>query len=793
MSTIPVVSFGPVAARTQAPIRLSMQRLWLSGRVLAAGARLVVQHVFRSGEDQPLEAIYSFPLPRDAALRGFRITGDGFDTHSELRQTEEAVKAYEQGVADGSLSALARQYGDGVVNLTVGNIRPHETVKLYLDLLAGVELRDNGFRFRYPFTLAPAYHSRMRAAAVAGEGEIELPGDEFGDMILPRFREDASSLHAVGFDLEVLHQLPVDEIGSPSHAIRVKQNGAAPVHVALSTEKDVPNRDLVLDVSFRENAVQVLAGPTGDGKRHFAAVVPSNLFGTKAATPRRTAIVLDRSGSMQGAPLAQAKKAIEACLAALSGEDWFGLVAFDDRVETMDSSLQPGSREHRERARAFLNQVDARGGTELAEGVLAAARILNGSGDLLILTDGQVAGTERILQQARAANVRLFSLGIGSASQDRFLTLLARETGGISRFVTARERVDLAAVDLFASMGRPVATQLKASVKIQPEAPQQVFAGTPVLLFGEIEDNPDNPDNGMELTWDSGRLNFAVPGGDAATGETVRLLQGSRLITDWEIRYPSDEAVAPLEKRKQSRVAARLQDLSTAYGLASREMSLVAVVKRLGDRPGELPETRVVPVGMAQDVERSAYFAAPAGAVTQCAMALPPPPAQLPAPSPIPRPSIVSSTPLATAPQDTRTSFLQRLAGRVRPPATSGLDKPTEESGSGEDALMDLAAQLEPDGGMPGKTASVRAGRTIAAVLAFLAAGHTPTVGAFRSHVARLVEFLKLAADVSAREKRLIDRALETVATGKAPDGKWQALASAPTAPWKDLERALGD
>src|ERR1022692_4724737 len=62
------------------------------------------------------------------------------------------------------------------------------------------------------------------------------------------------------------------------------------------------------------------------------------------------AIVLDRSGSMQGAPLAQAKKAIEACLAALSGEDWFGMVAFDDRVETMDSSLQPGSREHRERA-----------------------------------------------------------------------------------------------------------------------------------------------------------------------------------------------------------------------------------------------------------------------------------------------------------------------------------------------------------------------------------------------------------------------------------------------------------
>ena len=59
-----MVYFGPVAARTQEPVRLAMQRLWLSGRILAAGARLVVQHVFRPDEEQPLEVIYAFPLPR---------------------------------------------------------------------------------------------------------------------------------------------------------------------------------------------------------------------------------------------------------------------------------------------------------------------------------------------------------------------------------------------------------------------------------------------------------------------------------------------------------------------------------------------------------------------------------------------------------------------------------------------------------------------------------------------------------------------------------------------------------
>jgi hypothetical protein len=105
-------SFGPIAASTAAPIQLAMQRLWLTGQILPAGARLVVQHEFRSGEERPLEVIYSFMLPRDAALRRFRITGEGFEVHSELKETAEAVKTYERAIADGSLAALARPYAE---------------------------------------------------------------------------------------------------------------------------------------------------------------------------------------------------------------------------------------------------------------------------------------------------------------------------------------------------------------------------------------------------------------------------------------------------------------------------------------------------------------------------------------------------------------------------------------------------------------------------------------------------------------------------------------------------------
>lgn len=94
-----------------------------------------------------------------------------------------------------------------------------------------------------------------------------------------------------------------------------------------------------------------------------------------------------------------------------------GLMVFADSVEAMHPALVPATGGQRECARSFLKRADARGGTKLAEGVHQAAQVLGATGDILIVTDGQVFGTETILAQARATGIRLSCLGIGSASQ----------------------------------------------------------------------------------------------------------------------------------------------------------------------------------------------------------------------------------------------------------------------------------------------------------------------------------------------------------------------------------------
>ena len=47
--------FAPLHGSTGEAVQLAMQRLWLTGQVLPAGARLTVQHVFKSAETKPIE------------------------------------------------------------------------------------------------------------------------------------------------------------------------------------------------------------------------------------------------------------------------------------------------------------------------------------------------------------------------------------------------------------------------------------------------------------------------------------------------------------------------------------------------------------------------------------------------------------------------------------------------------------------------------------------------------------------------------------------------------------------
>ncbi|MGA8596656.1 MAG: hypothetical protein WB676_18250, partial [Bryobacteraceae bacterium] len=203
--------------------------------------------------------------------------------------------------------------------------------------------------------------------------------------------------------------------------------------------------------------------------------------------------------------------------------------------------------------------------------------------------------TVEILRRARKCEVRLFCLGIGSAGQDRFLQLLARQTGGVCRFVMPSEQVDFAAEEVFAGVGGAVASEVRIrNANAQPASASTVFAGTPFVAFGSIDEDAA----AAELEWQQGSTHvpFETLGEDLLG--FLEKLQGAKLIADFEARYERSDAAA----------RQRLLELSERYGLASSEMSLVAEVERADDQAGNAPKTKILPVGMPQDTRFGAYF-----------------------------------------------------------------------------------------------------------------------------------------------------------------------------------------
>jgi hypothetical protein len=309
-----------------------------------------------------------------------------------------------------------------------------------------------------------------------------------------------------------------------------------------------------------------------------------------------------------------------------------------------------------------------------------------------------------------------------------------------------------------------------------------------VLLFGDAGDTGENQ---IELGWDGGRLNLPVKFGECDIADTLWLLQGSRLITDWESRYPSAEALAPHEKRKQSRVAARLLALSQSYGLASREMSLVAVVTRPGDRPDELPETCVVPVGMAQDTAFGSYFLnnAVTGALPAMILAHAVPPESAPMVG-MEFLRDLSSLGAPSAGRDAAPLARRRWSLFSKEKAADHRDAvpPVETA---EDILLALASGMESDGGMPGENRESRVSATIVALLAFLSQGHSHTRGAFRSHVTRLESFLQSLTGLSSHLQQVVAAVIELARKGTAPAGDWITLAGTSGNHLKEVERRL--
>jgi len=137
---------------------------------------------------------------------------------------------------------------------------------------------------------------------------------------------------------------------------------------------------------------------------------------------RDVVFVIDTSGSMGGASIRQAKLALLLALDQLQHGDWFDVIAFSCDAHALFGTSVPASADNIDRAREFVDDLGADGGTNIAAALdlaLVPGAAPTDVRQIVFVTDGAVGDEAQLFAQVaeRIGHSRLFT--VGSSSQSR--------------------------------------------------------------------------------------------------------------------------------------------------------------------------------------------------------------------------------------------------------------------------------------------------------------------------------------------------------------------------------------
>lgn len=432
-----------------------------------------VQQVFRNTENRIVEALYTFPVPKEASVANFSMWIEGREMIGEVLEKERAREIYD------TYRRQARPKDPGLLEQV-----DHKTFEMRI------------------FPIAAGAEQRVR---ITYYQHLEVDHDR-GTYVYPLATTTRPGLDArvhgrFALRLRVLSEIPIRAMGSPSHpqAMVFAAHDRHHQEASLELAGGDLTRDLVIayDLARPATGIDLITSrPEGeDGYFMLTLTAGEELAGLKQ--PMDYLFVLDISGSMaHGGKLLVSKDAIAAFLEALAPEDRFELIAFNIRPETAFSELRAADAAGQKAAAAFLDSQQARGGTVLTPALQLAYRY--GEPDrplnVVILSDGMTEQRERaellkLIRQA-PAHARVFCIGVGNEVNRPLLGQLAEEAGGLAAFLSQGDDLQHQARSFRRKLTRPIATNLKITFEgadvydVEPTILPNLFHGAPVTMFG---------------------------------------------------------------------------------------------------------------------------------------------------------------------------------------------------------------------------------------------------------------------------------------------------------------------
>lgn len=395
----------------------------IDARVRDQVAEVRVAQTFYNPGSTVIEAQYLFPLPDEGAIENVVLMVDGKELPGRLMAKEEARRIYEEIVRARKDPALVEYMGRGLFRTSVFPIPPGAERKVILKYTQLCKKEREIVEFAYPL------------------GTQKFSAKPIGSLRL---------------NVEIRSKDAIKSVYCPSDDAEVKRRDDHEASIRFERRNIQAVRDFRAVYTLAEGALSATVlsyKPESSEDGYFLVLASPEVKAADAKPQPKTVIfVLDRSGSMAGKKIEQARNALVGVLNNLRNDDLFNIIVYDDRVESFKPELLRYTSETRAEAERYVQNIREGGSTNI-DGALKKGLGMLTSDDrpnyVLFLTDGLPTAGETgemgIFRNAKEANkvrARLFAFGVGFDVNARLLDRLSGGNGGVSEYVKPDENLE---------------------------------------------------------------------------------------------------------------------------------------------------------------------------------------------------------------------------------------------------------------------------------------------------------------------------------------------------------------
>lgn len=460
----------------------SIKELAVRARLVDQVARVDVAQTFVNTGSEALEVRFVFPLPYDGVIDRLTLMVDGKEFAAKLLPAEDARRIYEGYIMRSKDPALLEWMGTGMFQTSVFPVPPGAQRKVSLRYNQLLRKDRNLTDFLFPLSTA---------------------------------RYTSAPIEKVDIEVSIQSNIDLKSVYSPTHSVEVTRPDNQHAKVVLTRKKHVPAGDfrLFFDVTEGKIGASVISyRPQEKEDGYFLLLASPRAKLRSEERPAKNVIcVFDRSGSMEGDKIEQAKAALKYVLEHLDARDRFNIVAYGSEIESFRPELQSNDEKTRRKALGFAASLNASGATNIDQALTRAFSMLKDTtrpNYIIFMTDGQPTVGEtneaKIVEAAEKQNrfrARLINLGVGYDVNSRLLDRLSRACFGQSAYVRPNEGIEERVSRIYNKISAPVMTDVAVNFefdsaavedgapisRIYPKRLTDLFEGEQLVLVGRYQ------------------------------------------------------------------------------------------------------------------------------------------------------------------------------------------------------------------------------------------------------------------------------------------------------------------